>query len=128
MVLLKLYIYEYCKNCDFDNTHFTVCNEHLTSWHEKFWQTHLEVVLNPLGTEALGDHYDSSLDVEAQSHLGTALVVLFPNGYKQLILQQGRTFHIYPRPETEANTNDAWIETLPEFLFNIPNMLRVWWQ
>ncbi len=68
-------------------------------------------MFDPRGTEALGDHYDSSLGIEAQSHLGTTLVVLFPNGYKQLVLQQGGTFHIHPKPETEENTNDARTET-----------------
>lgn len=57
---------------------------------------YLEVVLDPLGAEALGDHGDSSLDVEAQSHLSRTLVVLFPNRHKQLVFQHGRTFHIHP--------------------------------
>lgn len=68
-------------------------------------------MFDPLRAEALGDHYDSPLDIEAQSHLGTTLVVPFPNGYKQLILQQGRTFHIHPKPKTEENANDAITET-----------------
>lgn len=67
----------------------------------------MEVVFDPFGTEALGDHDHSSLDIEAQSHLSTALVVFFPNGNKQLVLQQGGTFHIHPKPGTEGNTNDA---------------------
>ena len=65
-----------------------------------FWLIYLKVVLDPLWVEALGNHDDSSLHVEAQSHLGTALVVLPPNGYKQLILQQGRTFQIHPKAKS----------------------------
>lgn len=61
-----------------------------------FLYTHLEVVLNPLQVEALGDDYHPPLGIEAQSHLGTALVVLFPNGYEQLILQHGGAFQIHP--------------------------------
>lgn len=75
----------------------------------------MEVVFDPLRAEALGDHYDSSLDIEAQSHLGTALVVLFPDGYKQLILQHGRTFQIHPKPKAEENTKGAMIVTFINF-------------
>lgn len=57
---------------------------------------YLEVVFDPLGAEALGNHHDSSLDIEAQGHLGTALVVLLPNGYEHLVLQHGRRFQIHP--------------------------------
>lgn len=62
----------------------------------KIFYTHLEVVLNPLQVEALGDDYHPPLDIEAQSHLGTALLVLFPNGYEHLILQHRRAFQIHP--------------------------------
>lgn len=61
-----------------------------------FSYTHLKVVFDPLQVEALGDDYDPPLGIEAQSHLGTALVVLFPDGHKHLILQQGRAFQIHP--------------------------------
>lgn len=53
-------------------------------------------MLDPLQVEALGDDNHSPLGIEAQSHLGSALVVLFPNGYEKLILQQGRAFQIHP--------------------------------
>ena len=69
-------------------------------------------MFDPLRVEALGDHYDTPLDIEAQSHLGTTLVVLFPDGYKKLVLQQGRTLHIHPKPHTGDNTNDASIENI----------------
>lgn len=52
---------------------------------------HLEIVLDPFKVKTLGDHNDSSLNIKAQSHLGTALVVLSPNRYQDLLLQQGRT-------------------------------------
>lgn len=62
---------------------------------------HLKVVLDPLRVEALGDHNDSSLSVEAQGHLGAALVVLSPDRHKELILQQGGTFYVYPEQEAQ---------------------------
>lgn len=76
-----------------------------------FWWPNLEVVFYPPRAEALRDHYHASLYIEAQSHLGTALVVLFPNGYKQLILQQGRTFQIHPKPKIGDNTKGAFLKT-----------------
>lgn len=77
-------------------------------------------MFDPLGAEALGNHHDSSLDIEAQGHLGTALVVLLPNGYEHLVLQHGRRFQIHPKAETEENTNDALLEIFNEvFVFSI---------
>lgn len=61
-----------------------------------FSYSHLKVVFDSLQVEALGDDYHPPLGIEAQSHLGTALVVLFPDGYEHLILQQGRAFQIHP--------------------------------
>lgn len=66
---------------------------------------YLEVMFDPLRVEALWDHYNSSLYVEAQGHLGTTFVVFFPNGYKHLIVQQRRTFQIHPIKETQLNTH-----------------------
>lgn len=60
-------------------------------------------MFDPLGTEAFRDDYDSSLHIEAQSHLSTALFVLSPNGHEHLILQHGRGFQIDPKPETGEN-------------------------
>lgn len=67
----------------------------------------LEVVFDSLMVEALGDHDNTSLDIEAQSHLSTALVVLFPNRHKDLVLQEWGTCYIHPRRVTETK-----IETL----------------
>lgn len=58
-------------------------------------------MFDPLGAEALWNHNDPSLHIEAQGHLGTALLVLLPNGDKKLIFQQRRAFHIHPKPEGE---------------------------
>lgn len=57
---------------------------------------YLEVVLNPFMAEALRNHYDTSLYIEAEGHLSSALVVLFRNGLQQLILQEGRTLQVNP--------------------------------
>lgn len=53
-------------------------------------------MFDSLQVEALGDDYHPPLGIEAQSNLGTALVVLFSNGHEHLILQQGRAFQIHP--------------------------------
>ena len=55
-------------------------------------KAHLEVVVDALWAEALGDHHHPALYVEAQRHLGTALLILPPDGHQQLVFQQGRTF------------------------------------
>lgn len=74
-------------------------------------------MLDPLRVEALGDHNDSSLSVEAQGHLGAALVVLSPNRHKELILQQGGTFYVHPgcisggANWTVANNHDVMFTT-----------------
>lgn len=72
---------------------------------EKPKALHLEIVLDPLKVKTLGNHNDSSLNIEAQSHLGATLVVLSPDRHQELILQQGRTFCIYPEQETQINTD-----------------------
>lgn len=77
-------------------------------------------MFDPLGAEALGNHHDSSLDIEAQGHLGTALVVPLPNGYEHLVLQHGRTFQIHPKAGTEEKTNDALLDIfIKVFIFSI---------
>lgn len=60
-------------------------------------------MFDPLRAEALGNHNNPSLHIEAQSHLSTAFVVLFPDGYKEFILQQGGTFQVHPEPEMVVN-------------------------
>lgn len=86
----------------------------LSQWKIKY----LEVMFDPLRVEALWDHYNSSLYVEAQGHLGTTFVVFFPNGYKHLIVQQRRTFQIHPRYISGganwaiANNHDVMLTTV----------------
>ena len=63
-------------------------------------QSHLEVAGDPVRAEALGDDDHSSLGVEAQSHLGTALGVLPPDRDQQLDFQGRRAFQVYPGSQT----------------------------
>ena len=67
---------------------------HMSTSHptERAKKAHLEVVVDALWAEALGDHHHPALYVEAQRHLGAALLILPPDGHQQLVFQQGRTF------------------------------------
>lgn len=92
---------------------------------------YLEIMFDPLRAEALWNHHNSSLHIEAQRHLGTALIVLLSNRCEKLILQQRRTFHIDPNQigsrEGESFTLAFEIHTLPARSLDTPShsmMLR----
>ena len=77
-------------------TYFT----HLWTIKIEAIQSDLEVAGDPVRAEALGDDHHASLDVEAQGHLGAALVVLSPDGDQDLVLQERRAFQVHPGSQT----------------------------
>lgn len=64
--------------------------------------TNLEVLLNSLLIEALGQGHHSPLQLETQGHLGGSAPVLLSNGLEHWILQENRGVLVHPGREAEV--------------------------
>lgn len=62
---------------------------------------YLEVLLDPLLIEVLGQSHHTLLQLVAQGYLGWSSPVLFSNGIEYRILQENRIFLFHPGKETE---------------------------